>query len=70
MIASKSEREKQILYINTYIWNLESCYWWSYLQGSNGDADEEKRLVNTEDEGECGTNWESSIETYTLPYEK
>ena len=23
MIASKSEREKQILYINTYIWNLE-----------------------------------------------
>ena len=23
--GSKSEREKQILYINTYMWNLEKC---------------------------------------------
>ena len=23
----KSEREKQISYINTYIWNLEEWYW-------------------------------------------
>ena len=36
---SKSEREKQILYINTHIWNLERCYWWNYLQDSSGDAD-------------------------------
>ena len=32
---SKSEREKQISYINTYIWNLERKYCWTYLQGSN-----------------------------------
>ena len=36
---SKSEREKQISYISTYIWNLERWYWWTYLQGSNGNAD-------------------------------
>ena len=28
---SKSERERQILYINTYIWNLETWYQWSYI---------------------------------------
>ena len=31
----KSEREKQIIYINAYIWNLERWYWWAYLQSSN-----------------------------------
>ena len=31
---SKSERKRQILYINAYIWNLERWYWWSYMQGS------------------------------------
>ena len=35
---SESEREKQILDINAYIWNLERWYWWTYLQGSNGDT--------------------------------
>ena len=29
---NKSEREKQILYINAYILNLEKQYWWTYLQ--------------------------------------
>ena len=28
----KSEREKQRSYINTYMWNLEEWYRWSYLQ--------------------------------------
>ena len=28
----ESEREKQISYINAYMWNLEKWYWWSYLQ--------------------------------------
>ena len=28
------------------------------------------RLVDKAGEGEGGTNWESSIETYTLPYVK
>ena len=36
--------------------------------GSNGDADTENRLVDTEGESEAGTNGESSMEAYTLPY--
>ena len=36
---SKSEREKQISYINTYIRNLEKRYWCTYFQGRNRDAD-------------------------------
>ena len=46
---SKSEREKQISYINMYIWNLEKWYWWTYLQGTNGDANVENEFVVTEE---------------------
>ena len=42
---SKSEKEKQILCINAYIWHLERCYWWIYLQDSNADGDIENRLA-------------------------
>ena len=45
-------------------------YWWTYLQGSDGDADIENRLVDTLGEGEDGTNGESSMGTCTLPYVK
>ena len=67
---SKSEREKQVSYISTYIWNLENWYWWPYLQGRNRDADTEDRLVDTAGAGEGGMNWESSTEIYALPYVK
>ena len=50
----KSERERQILYINTYIWNLERSYWWSYIQGSKGDTDVKNRLLDLVGEGEGG----------------
>ena len=36
---SKSERERQILYINTDAWGLERWYWCTYLQGNSGDTD-------------------------------
>ena len=62
-----SERERQTLYINAYIWNLEKL---SYSQGSNGDTDIENRLVDMRREEEGETNWESSSETYTLSYVK
>jgi len=67
---SKSARERQILYINAYIWSLERWYWWTYFQGSSEDIDVENRLMDTRqrEEGEDGTNGESSMETYTLPY--
>ena len=32
---------------NTYIQNLERCYWRIYLQGSNGETDIENRLLDT-----------------------
>ena len=34
---NKSEREKQIWCINTYMWNLEKWFRWSYLQSRNRD---------------------------------
>ena len=42
---SKSERERQILYFSVSVWNLERWHWWTYLHGSNGDADTENRLM-------------------------
>ena len=51
---SKSEREKQISYTSTYIWNLERWYWSIYLQGSNGHADIENRFMDIVGEGEVG----------------
>ena len=52
--------------INTCIWNLEKWYWWTYLQGRNRDTDVENGLVETAEEQKGGTNWESSIDKYTL----
>ena len=43
---SKSERERQIQYSNTYIWNLEKWYWRIYLQDNNGETDIENRLMD------------------------
>ena len=50
---SRSECGKQISYINTYMWNLEKWYWWTYLQVKNRDT-VENGLVNTAGEGEGG----------------
>ena len=65
---NKSEREKQVSYINTYIWNLERWYWWAYSQSSNGDADIENRLMDKgrrkEKEGEM--NGGGRMESYTI----
>ena len=36
----------------------------------SGDADVENSLMNTAEERESGTNWESSIDIYTLSYAK
>ena len=43
---SKSEREKQISYINAYMWNLEKWYKWFYLQRRNRDMDIENKHVD------------------------
>ena len=37
-----SQKEKQISYINTYMWNLEKWYRLSYLQSRNRDTEQVK----------------------------
>ena len=44
---NKSEREKQIVYINTYMWNLEKRYRQTYLQSRNRDTDGENKSMDT-----------------------
>ena len=53
---SKPETDKQILYINAYMWNLEKWYRWTYLQGRNRHVDVENGHVDTAGEGEDGPN--------------
>ena len=67
---TKSERERHTSNSKAYIWDLERWYWWTYLQGSSRDLDIENRLVNTAREGEGGTNWESSFETYITMFKQ
>ena len=69
---NKSEREKQISYINAYMWNLEKCYRWTGLQGRNRDTDVENKLTDTKGGklqwgGDGGVlNWAIGIDMYTL----
>ena len=64
---SKSEKERQILCINAHVWNLERCYWWSYMQGSKGDTDVKNRLLDSVGESKGGMIWENITEICTLP---
>ena len=69
---NKSEKEKQISYINAYMWNLEKWYRWTGLQSRNRhrcrDTDVEKHMEikggKRVDSG--GMNWEIVIDIYTL----
>ena len=67
---SESEREREIPYSDTYIWNLEKWYWRTYLQGNNGETEIENRLMDMgrgEERVRCieGVTWK-----LTLPYVK
>ena len=69
---SKSEREKQISYINAYMWNLEKWYSWTGLQGRNWDTAVENKRMDTKGGKRLGVggggvmNWEIGIDMYTL----
>ena len=41
-----SKSEKQISYNITYMWNLEKCYRWEYLQSLNRGTDIENRCMD------------------------
>ena len=62
-----SHKEKEILYINTYICNSERQYQWSYMQSSIRDTDIKNRPLYSVREVNGGMIWENSIETYVLP---
>ena len=53
---SKSEREKQISYINAYMWNVEKWYRWTGLQGRNRDTHVENKRMDTK-RGKRGGGW-------------
>ena len=58
----KSERDEQIPYSSTCMWNLEKWDRWTYLQSRNADTDVEKESEDTGlGESGVGMNWE--IET-------
>ena len=65
VIRVKSEREKQILYINTYMWNLEKWYRWTYLQSRNRDTDVESNCMDTMGGKSTRMNWEIGTSIYT-----
>ena len=56
-IIQSEVREKQMLYINAYIWNLEGRYWWNCLQSSNGDTEIEETLTDKGRGEEGAVRW-------------
>ena len=60
-------------WITLRLWILERWYWWTYLQGSSGNAVIGNRLVDTV-RGRRGWGelfpWQGSMETCTFPYGK
>ena len=64
----KQSEDKQISYINAYVWNLKGTD--EPVCRPALEMQTESRLVDTREEGVGGTNWESKIEAYTLPYVK
>ena len=47
---NKSERERQISYDITYMWNLKRRYKWTYIQNGNRLTDIENKLTVTKGE--------------------
>ena len=65
MTQSKwSQKGKDKYPILTHMYGIERWYWWTYLQGSNGDTDIDKRLADSSGDGEGEMNRVSSINIY------
>ena len=60
------KRKTEVSYINTYMWNLEKWYRWTYLQSRSRDKDTENGHTDTK-EGKMGWDelgdWDSHIDT-------
>ena len=66
--CSKSDRERQILYGITCMWNLKKWYKWTYLQDRSWVTEVENKLVITRRAWGREINWEIGIDIYTLLY--
>ena len=51
---SHNYKDLWIFYISAYTWILEKWYWWTYLQGQNGDADVENGPWTQQGKGRVG----------------
>ena len=60
-----SQREKQILHINAYIWILEKWYSWTNLLGRNRNADIVSGHADTVEKEKGGMNWEIRFDINT-----
>ena len=61
---NKSERERQISYGITYMWNLKEWYKWNYLQNRNRVTDVKNKLMVTKGErGDKLGDWDWHIHT-------
>ena len=64
---SKSEGEKQISYINAYMYNIEKWYRRTYLQNRNRDTDIENKHMDTKKgRGKGRKDWEIGIDIYAV----
>ena len=57
VIDSEVSQKEKNKYINTHthIYNLEKWYWWTYLQGRNGDTDVKNKVLSPD------SNWTLSV---------
>ena len=62
---SQSEKGKQVPYVNTYMWNLEGWYRWSYLQSRKRGTDIENKHMDIKGERR-EVNWEIESEIHTV----
>ena len=66
---SKSDRERQISYDITYMWNLKIWHKWTCLHNRNGLPNTGKKVMITKGVSGVGErNWELGINIYTLVY--
>ena len=63
--TERSQWEAYITYDNTYMWNLQKTYKWTYIQSRNRVTDIENKLMVTRGLRR-GINWETGIDIYTL----
>ena len=65
---TKSEKEKQVSYINAYMWNLAKWYRWTYLQNRNRDTDVENKCMDTKWGWEELEDWDWHIYSIDTMY--